>query len=262
MSEPIICFGQQPNGFFPKRFFYAKVATAKKLQKQIGGEIVFFYHDSDADWRETVTALIDKQTGKEARINFEVKNKLQKKHSPLYAKQIAPGWQEKILRVLPQYVQPELIDLVGQIKEKTVANFSLDAYTKMGLIEGMKIIRSSDPEFREQAETPADYFVDVEYEGEIVRARAIDKKLVLHEGGNKHIELPFPEFKKSQVSAARDSRFPWMQSVIKCTHYIYGEGEKDYLDTAKFPEIKFVDREKIENAERAWTEMNSKQLIS
>ena len=28
MSDPVICFGQQPCGFFPKRFFHAKVVTA------------------------------------------------------------------------------------------------------------------------------------------------------------------------------------------------------------------------------------------
>ena len=28
-NSPVICFGQQPNGFFPKRFFYAKVLTAQ-----------------------------------------------------------------------------------------------------------------------------------------------------------------------------------------------------------------------------------------
>jgi hypothetical protein len=55
------------------------------------------------------------------------------------------------------------------------------------------------------------------------------------------------------VSAARDSRFSWMQSVINCTHYIYGEGEKAYLDIRKFPEVKFIDRDPIEYAHLAWT---------
>ena len=42
MDHPIICFGQQPCGFFPKRFLFAKIITARRLQKEIGGEIVFF----------------------------------------------------------------------------------------------------------------------------------------------------------------------------------------------------------------------------
>ena len=54
MDYPIICFGQQPCGFFPKRFLFAKIITARRLQKEIGGEIVFFFHDSDHDPRETI----------------------------------------------------------------------------------------------------------------------------------------------------------------------------------------------------------------
>jgi hypothetical protein len=54
-SHPIICFGQQPCGFFPKRFLFAKMTAARRLQQEIGGEIVFFYHDSDHDPRETRT---------------------------------------------------------------------------------------------------------------------------------------------------------------------------------------------------------------
>src|SRR5436305_8409 len=41
MDHPIICFGQQPCGFFPKRFLFAKILTARRLQKKIGGGEVF-----------------------------------------------------------------------------------------------------------------------------------------------------------------------------------------------------------------------------
>lgn len=255
MQSPIICFGQQPNGFFPKRFFYAKIQSAKKLQKELGGKIVFFYHDSDADYRETSTALIDKQTGKEVHLNFDVENKIQKKHSPLYAKKIAGDWQEKIKRLLPQYISPKAVDLFARIREQTVADFCLKMYEELGLLEGMEIVRSSDEEFRKQAVMPNDYFADIKYEEEIVRARLKYGKLVLHEGGDKYTELPDQQIEPQQISAARDSRFAWMQSVINCTHYIYGEGEKAYMDISKFPTIKFVDREKIDQSNLAFTEV-------
>ena len=103
-SEPIICFGQQPCGFFPKRFLVAKINTATTLQKERGGKIVFFYHDSDADYRETITVMADRQSGAEVRLNFTQENKLQKKHSPLYAKRIPKGWKEEILKQLPRFV--------------------------------------------------------------------------------------------------------------------------------------------------------------
>ena len=81
ITAPIICFGQQPCGFFPKRFLVAKIRTAQALQKEIGGQVVFFYHDSDADYRETITVMKDRSTGAEVRLNFTQENKIQKKFS-------------------------------------------------------------------------------------------------------------------------------------------------------------------------------------
>ena len=49
MSDPVICFGQQPNGFFPKRFFYSKVVTARRLRDELGGRIVYRFTGDRAD---------------------------------------------------------------------------------------------------------------------------------------------------------------------------------------------------------------------
>ena len=75
-AAPIICFGQQPCGFFPKRFLVAKIRTARRLQQEIGGEIVFFFHDSDHDPRETKTILRHRKTNEIAVLNFAFKNKI------------------------------------------------------------------------------------------------------------------------------------------------------------------------------------------
>src|SRR6266705_5773697 len=109
--EAIIAFGQQPCGFFPRRFLIAKIRTARRLQAQMGGRIVFFYHDSDHDPRETRTILRHRATGARAQLNFAVASKLQRKFSPLYVKRIAPDWYGKTLRQLPNYVDGRLIDL-------------------------------------------------------------------------------------------------------------------------------------------------------
>jgi len=279
-NSPIICFGQQPNGFFPKRFLVAKINTARGLQKEIGGKIVFFYHDSDADYRETITVMRDKSSGDEVRLNFTQENKLQKKFSPLYLKRIPAGWKEEILKQLPRFVDKSLIDVFSSVNQKFVADFCLEMYLKMGLLERIEILRSSDKSFREQApELAGEFFADVEYRGEIVRAKIEDKSVVarfieplepdksgnykttqsqlvgiLHEGGNQFIRFPINEsIQKWQKSANRDQRFAWMQSVINCTHYIYGEGEKEYLDTKPFPNIEFIDREKTDQADYAQT---------
>ena len=170
--EPTICFGQQPCGFFPKRFLVAKINTAKKLQAETGGRIVFFYHDSDADYRETITIMSDRQTGAEVRLNFTQENKLQKKFSPLYAKRVPAGWKEEILKQLPRFIDKPLIDLFASDNEKNVADFCLEMYKKMGLLDGVEVARSSDKTFRQKAiDLAGEYFADVEYQGEVVRAK-------------------------------------------------------------------------------------------
>ena len=90
MDHPIICFGQQPCGFFPKRYLVAKILTARRLQTEIGGEIVFFFHDSDHDPRETITIVRDRHTNEELALNFQFENRIQKQFSPLYAKRVVP----------------------------------------------------------------------------------------------------------------------------------------------------------------------------
>ncbi len=109
MSAPVICFGQQPCGFFPRRFLYAKFVTARRLQQEIGGEIVFFSHDSDHDPRETQTILRHRKTDEPATLNFAFENKIQRKWSPLYLKRIPAGWAATTARQLGAYVAPERI---------------------------------------------------------------------------------------------------------------------------------------------------------
>lgn len=259
----VICLGQQPVGFFPKRFLVAKVRTALRLQREIGGRIVLFFHDSDHDYRETVTTLSDRTNGNLVRLNFRQENKIQKKFSPLYCKRIDADWQEEIARKLPTFVEGVLVDLFRTIEASTVADFCLSMYEKMGLLDGIEVVRSSDPWLRQKAlELDAGYFADVEYEGEIVRAldqgpdlEDPDKRrLVLHEGGGRYLTLPSQRLKKSQINPHRDQRLRWMQSVVRCTHYVMGMGEKAYLDQAQTPEVQFVEREKIEQADEAWTQ--------
>jgi hypothetical protein len=40
-AEPVIAFGQQPCGFFPRRFLVAKIRTAPRLQVELGGRVVY-----------------------------------------------------------------------------------------------------------------------------------------------------------------------------------------------------------------------------
>ena len=141
------------------------------------------------------------------------------------------------------------------------------------------IITSSDPAIRRAACEVTDFFVDVQYEGEIVRARysigmpasgsaqgeAWEKHgepgssaagvLTLHEGGDSFITLPAAAFTKQQISPTRDSRLRWMQSVLHCTHYVAGAGEKAYLRQEEAPDITFVSRDTIYRSDEAYTEI-------
>ncbi len=103
----------------------------------------------------------------------------------------------------------------------------------------------------------AEYFVDVPYAGEIVRARCDGGALRLHEGGDSFVTLPPAAFTKEQISPARDTRLRWMQSVLHCTHYIAGAGEQAYLRPADAPEITFVPRDPIDRSDEAYTELPS-----
>jgi hypothetical protein len=256
-APPVICFGQQPCGFFPKRFLIAKILTARKLQKKIGGEIVFFYHDSDHDPRETQTILRHRKTNEPAILNFSFANKIQRKFSPLFLKKIPSDWQSKTELQLPNYVGQPLIQLFQKISAANVADFCLELYRQMGLLENIRVVRSSDTAFRRAACDIAEFFVDVPHQGEMVRARFAEGELKLHEGGNAFITLPPQHFTKEQISPTRDSRLRWMQSVLHCTHYIAGAGEKAYLRPEDAPEINFIARDAIEQSDEAWTEIGS-----
>lgn len=252
MPDPIICFGQQPCGIFPKRFLFAKIKTARRLQQEIGGTIVFFYHDSDHDPRETITVLKDRSTGENSSLNFEFANKIQKLYSPLYLKRVVPGWKTKMERQLPAYVGQDLAEKFKAADKSTVADLCLAMYESMGLMEGIKVMRSSDPSFRAVTCAIEDYFVDLPYEGEVVRARARDGKFWLHKGGDRFIEVPAQSYGNEQVSPTRDTRFRWMQSVIGCTHYVSGASEQDYINKADGPGVTFAERETIADSGDAY----------
>ena len=255
--EPIIAFGQQPCGFFPRRFFVAKIWTARRLQQEIGGRVVYFCHDSDHDPRETRTILRHRATHQPASLNFAVESKLQRKHAPLYAKRIAADWHAKTLAQLPNYVERPAIELFRATTEDTVAGFCLAMYRGMGLLDGVEVVASSDPDVRRRACDVDDFFVDTPHEGELVRARVRGDGLVLHEGGDSFTTLPGTTsgVGKEHISPTRDTRLRWMQSVIGCTHYVTGAGEQAYLRRDDAPDIVYVKRDDIDRADEAFVDV-------
>lgn len=252
-GQPVIGFGQQPCGFFPRRFLWAKIRKARELQAAHGGRIVFFYHDSDHDPRETQTILRDRRSGEPSTLNFSFANKIQRKYSPLYAKRVLGDWIATMTRQLPGYVESPLVEAFQRASGENVADFCLSVYREMGLLEGIEVVRSGDPAVRRAAVPVEDHFVDVTYSGETVRARRSESgRLSLHRGGDSWIELPPCDYGPEAISPTRDTRLRWMQSVIGYTHYVAGAGEMQYLRTEEAPDIEFVPRLSVARAEEAF----------
>src|SRR5690606_32395343 len=106
---------------------------------------------------------------------------------------------------LGAYVEPCWIEAFRQVSATTVADFCLGMYQRMGLLEGVRVVRSSDPVVRRAACAVPEYFVDVTYCGETVRARCQDGVLKLHEGGNVYVTLPECTYGPEQISPTRDT---------------------------------------------------------
>ncbi len=221
----------------------------------MGGKIVFFFHDSDHDPRETQTTVRHRKTDEAVQLNFAFENKLQRKYTPLFLKRIPAGWQANMARQLPAYVDTRWVEAFKHTVATHVADFCLEMYRHMGLLEGIEVVRSSERSLRQTACDISEFFVDVPYCNETVRARWIDGALKLHEGGDSYVTLPNTSFTKEHISPTRDSRLRWMQSVLHCTHYIAGAGEQAYLRKEDAPEINFINRDAIDRSDEAYTEL-------
>lgn len=195
------------------------------------------------------------KTGEPQTLNFTFANKIQRKFSPLFLKRVSSEWRDNTARQLPAFVDPRWAGIFKQTTATNAADFCLEMYRSMGLLEGVRVARSSEQVFRRAACEVPDFFVDLPHQGEIVRARWLDEALKLHEGGDCYTTLPLVGFTKEQISPTRDSRLRWMQSVIHCTHYIAGAGEQAYLNSADAPEITFVKRDVIDRSDEAYTEI-------
>ncbi len=118
------------------------------------------------------------------------------------------------------------------------------------------MVFSSSEAFRKKASVPDDisdgWYYDTVYEGEIVRAKIMDGRFVLHKGGGAYIDLGEAIINdKKRLNPGRDNRFLWMQSAIRATHYIVGRSEQDYLNNIP-DDVILVPRDEISDPSFAY----------
>jgi hypothetical protein len=231
-------------------------STARRLQAELGGEIVFFCHDSDHDPRETQTTLRHRKTGEPRTLNFAFENKLQRKFSPLYLK--------RIRRLARQHRAP-----AARLRRRragsrpssgnppaTVADFCLEMYRRMGLLEGIRVVRSSDPAVRRAACDVPDFFVDVPHEGEIVRARFAGGALRLARG-RRFLSSTCPPTDVRQGAGQPDPRHPpALDAIGRALHALHRRrGRTSLLAPRGRAGDHFCQPRPIDRSDEAYTEI-------
>ncbi len=253
-DAPVICFGQQPCGFLPRRFLFAKIQTALRLRDRIGGRIVFFYHDSDHDPRETQTILVEEKTGDEQRLNFQFANKTQKKFSPLYAKFIAPDWQTHHHPPAPQIPRPDRRSTRSNRSPRPTPPTS--ASTSTAPSDSSTASKSPGPATPPFARPPAPSTTISSTSNTKAKSSAPDDHPTTDSDSTGAATPTSTSPRKSGTNVRSAPPVTpasrWMQSVIHCTHYVAGAGEMDYLDTSQAPEIEFLRRDDISHASQAY----------
>lgn len=231
--QPVIVLGQQPNGILPKRFFIAKLRTARRLQQELGGRIIWFCHDADHDPQETRTRIPSEDHPDGCiETNFSFANKTQRKFTPL-AHKTALGLDE-MRETLRHHTNDFVLEAFDAVKAETAADWCIQMYQELDLLKGVEIVRSSDSAFRKKAVVDGlerGWFYDTHWNGELVRARLENGRLSLHRGGDAYEDLGVLEdVDVTRISPGWEKRFDWMQSVLRATHYVAGASEQEYLE--------------------------------
>ena len=162
-AAPVICFGQQPCGFFPRRFLFAKIQTARRLQAEIGGEIVFFYHDSDHDPRETQNDPAPSQDQRAGAAQFRVRQQGPAQvFAALPQSAFPPDWQSKTALPIAQLRRPALSrGLPETLPRRTSRTSAWRCTGGWACSTAFASCVRAIPAFRRAACDVPDFFVDV-----------------------------------------------------------------------------------------------------
>ena len=146
-----------------------------------------------------------------------------------------------MVRQLPNYVDRELVDKFQEVDCHNPADFCLKMYGKMGLLDGVRVERSSSPEFRKRA-VSVDNFILLMPSGKAKRfgpAAGTENCFCTRAPTGSSNSLP-------RISTPLRSV---LRVILVCggcnrsfnaSHYVAGAGEQEDLNEADAPGITFV----------------------
>src|SRR5258706_11730 len=121
--------------------------------------------------------LCHNKNGVRAQLHFTFEKNIKRKFTPLYPNTIHCTRPPPTPRQLPNYVPRGCIEIFQGTSANNTADFCLEMYRRLNLLDGLRVVRSSNPSLRCAACDITEFFVDVPHEGEIVRARCNDGAL-------------------------------------------------------------------------------------
>ncbi len=134
---------------------------------------------------------------------------------------------------MPNYVDRPLSDLFRETCAETVADFCLEMYRRMGLLEGIDVARSSDPALRRRACEVSEFFVKPTpeistFRDQLVHVAAIAQRFIDTAKGTKS-ESGHKAMTKAEVIALVKQTFQTGQEMLGSLT------DAQLLEQVKFP---------------------------
>ena len=158
-ATPVICFGQQPCGFFPRRFLFAKISDGPAAPGRDRRRDRLLLPRQRPRLPRDPDHAAPPQDRRAVPAQFRLRQ-------PDPAQVLAALPQARLARLARQHRRTSCrptSTAAGSRRSATspptnVADFCLEMYRRMGLLEGIRVARSSDPAFRRAACDVDDYY--------------------------------------------------------------------------------------------------------
>ena len=256
MSAPVICFGQQPCGFFPRRFLAAKICTARRLQaRDRRGDRLFLPRQrprpaGDADHPAPP------QDRRAARPQLRLREQAPAQVVPALPQAGPAGVARADGAPASGLCRPALGRGLQRVQCADVADFCLEMYRAHGAAGGhprrpLERPGRSGARPATSRNTSSTCPTRGDGAGPVRRRRSAPAR------GRRFIpDLPRVRFEHGTNQPDPGlAAFAGCNRSSHCTHYVTGAGEQAYLRPADAPEVTFVHRDTIERSDEAYTDL-------